>query len=286
VAAVQVTRSDGELDVGEDWSLITVTFNSAEQLRSTWAAAEYGNAHWIVVDNASMDGSAAVAEELGAEVVELRRNIGFGAANNVALSMVETPWTLFVNPDVEVGSPHDLTRLAEVGKATRALVAPQLMNRDGTDQPNARGLPFLVDKFANRSVQLPGARLTDYVRTGLEEPTFVAWVIGAAVGGATEAFRHLGGWDERFFIYYEDHDLGLRAWEAGMSLVVDPHVRWVHEWQRATMRPHFLPWKHEFISMRRFYKKYPELLARRRMGRRDGRFGELTNRLWNEIGDD
>jgi GT2 family glycosyltransferase len=250
-------------DHSGDWTLITVTYNSAHHLRESWTSAQVGDARWVVVDNASNDNSVTVAESLDAEVIRLPENVGFARANNAALERVTTPWVAFLNPDVTVASPADLTRLAAVSLANEgSLVAPQLINPDGSEQANARGLPFLIDKVAHRGLKLPGARLTDYARTGLSGPTFVAWVMGAALAGPTDVFRRLGGWDERFFIYYEDHDIGLRAWEAGTRVVVDPAVRWVHEWQRATTGARLTPWKHEIRSGKRFYSKYPELLGR------------------------
>lgn len=268
-----------------DWTLVTVTYNSAVQLRECWGASDVGRARWIVVDNASTDDSAEVASSLGAEVLRLTTNVGFSAANNVGLAVVATPWTMFVNPDVCVASGHDLSRLSAVSLSNdSAFVAPQLLNPDGTKQPNARGLPFLVDKLANRSVKLPGSRLEEYARSGFSGPTYAAWVIGAAMGGPTTSFRQLGGWDDGFFVYYEDHDIGLRAWEYGHPVVVDPSVLWLHQWQRATARLHPGPWKHELKSMHRFYQRYPELLTRRRLARCGG-FASLRSRLWTAASD-
>jgi N-acetylglucosaminyl-diphospho-decaprenol L-rhamnosyltransferase len=162
-----------------------------------------------------------------------------------------------------------------------ALVAPQLLNTDGSEQANARGYPYLVDKVANRSLRLPGSSLHDYARIGLHGPTYVAWVMGAAVGGPSSIFTMLGGWDDDFFIYYEDHDLPLRAWLSGVPTVVDPSVRWTHEWQRSTKQLRLRPWMHEVRSMRRFYGKYPELLTRRRMSG-SGRWASLSAKLWTK----
>lgn len=252
---------------GGDWSLVTVTHNSAATLRECWAAAEVGAAEWVVVDNASSDDSVEVARALGARVVPLARNLGFGAANNIGLTAVRRPWVAFVNPDVRIDEPDGLARLAALSRAHGALVAPQLLNPDGTEQPNARGLPYLASKLAHRGLPIPGAETRDYARTGLTGPTYVAWSIGAAVAAPTEVFRRLGGWDERFFIYYEDHDLGLRAWAAGVPVLVDPQVRWMHQWQRATTRPDPKAWRHEARSAVRFYRRYPHLLVRRSGGR-------------------
>lgn len=263
-----------------DWTIITVTFNSAHQLRAAWPCADIGLARWIVVDNASSDDSALVAEVLGAEVVRLPRNIGFAAANNIGLRQVRSPWVAFVNPDVEVAGAHDLDRLASVSVMNRALVSPQLLNTDGTMQPNARGLPFVVDKMANRSVRLPGSRPRDYTRTDLTAPTFVAWTMGAAVMGPSETVRQLGGWDERYFIYYEDHDFGLRAWRCGVPVVVDPGVRWRHGWDRATSRLSRTAWQHEIRSARKFYSAYPELVTRGRFAGAEAAYGGVQAMLW------
>jgi N-acetylglucosaminyl-diphospho-decaprenol L-rhamnosyltransferase len=271
--------------IGDPWTVVTVTYNSAEQLQRCWAGQAREDVQWIVVDNASADRSADCARDLGAdEVVRLDRNRGFGAANNVGMSRADCDWIMFVNPDVSIGPSADLDRLAAVSQANKdALIAPQLLNPDGSEQPNARGLPFLVDKLAHRSVPLPGARLHDYVRTGLREPTYVAWAIGAAVGGRLDVLRALGGWDERYVIYYEDHDLGLRAWQHDVPVVVDPTIRWRHEWQRETTRLRLGPWAHEVRSAGIFYATYPALLFPRR--RRSLPEGLLKGRLWREAND-
>lgn len=262
-----------------EWTLITVTYNSDEQLLSNWARADFGGARWLVVDNASSDRSVDTARELGAEVLALSANVGFGAANNLGLAAVKTRWTMFVNPDVIVDAA-DLNRLSLVSHANRgALVAPQLLNSNGTEQANARGLPFLVDKIAHRTVRRRSTHTTQYTRVGLAGPTFAAWAMGAAVGGPTAAFQSLDGWDERYFIYYEDHDLGLRAWNSGGAVVIDPSVRWAHQWQRATLGLAFAPWRHELRSMRIFYRSYPQLLSKSRFSN-SGQFAELRARLW------
>ncbi|MEK8107831.1 glycosyltransferase [Micromonospora sp. M12] len=122
---------------GHLWSVITVTYNSADTLRRCW-----GNAHkpyeWIVVDNNSADDSVAVAEELGARVVRLPENVGFSKANNVGVRHVTSEYVLFANPDLEVG-PDGFATLQGHLDAHGGLVAPQLLGTDGTPQPNGRG---------------------------------------------------------------------------------------------------------------------------------------------------
>ena len=74
------------------WSLVTVTFKSRPDLERFWAGGVASGIEWIVVDNASTDGSAELAESLGATVVRLSKNVGFGAANNVGIELASAQY--------------------------------------------------------------------------------------------------------------------------------------------------------------------------------------------------
>lgn len=279
--SISVTESSDRMDA---WTVITVSYNSADKLRECWSATPVpSHARWIVVDNASQDDSVAVARELGADVIELPKNVGFGAANNAALAETSTEFVLFANPDVTV-KWGDLPALGTLATETNCLVAPQLVFPNGETQQNSRGLPYLTDKLAHRNVKLPGSRLADYMRLDLTEPTYVAWVIGAAVGGLTEHFRRLGGWNDSYFIYYEDHEIGLRAWEQGLGVVVDPSHRWMHSWARATTGANYTAWRHEFRSAWTFYRRYPWLLTRLASPPDSEGITRLRSLLWKPVG--
>jgi N-acetylglucosaminyl-diphospho-decaprenol L-rhamnosyltransferase len=241
-----------------EWTLITVSYNSARTLERHWAGFDRSAARWIVVDNASTDDSAEVATRLGADVVRLDRNRGFSYANNVALRAATSKYVAFCNPDVEVDLAS-LEVLAGMVRERGAFVAPQLLNTDGTVQSSARGLPFLVDKLAHRGVQLPGSRVAEYLPqvTGTSP---VCWAMGAALCGTRADLLRIGGWNDAFFIYYEDHDIGLRAWRHGIPVLVTAEVRWRHAWARETTAFRMKPWIHEVASAARFYRRYPELL--------------------------
>jgi len=75
------------------WTVVTVTYNSAEVLSACWKGFDQAY-DWVVVDNNSTDDSAAVAEELGARVVRLPANVGFSAANNIGVSHSTNPYLL------------------------------------------------------------------------------------------------------------------------------------------------------------------------------------------------
>ncbi|WBB72506.1 glycosyltransferase [Micromonospora sp. WMMD1128] len=242
------------------WTVVTVAHNSAGTLRRCWRDRK--PYEWLVVDNASADDSAAVAAELGARVIRLPANVGFARANNVALREATGRYVLFANPDLEVRA-DDLPVLAGHLDVHGGLVAPQLLGTDGTPQANGRGFPYATAKLGNRNVW-PLSRLHASYRQVVApgETRYVAWVMGAAVAGRTADVAALGGWNERFFLYYEDHELGLRAWRRGLAVAVRGDVRWTHHWARATnsvrwSRAHNL----ELRSARTFFGMFPEFLV-------------------------
>lgn len=244
--------------MASDWSLITVTYNSAATLRRFWASGVPAGVEWIVVDNASSDDSVAAAKELGASVVELKDNLGFSAANNRGLSVAQGKYVAFVNPDV-TPTWDSLTTLESTIEDTGGLVAPQLLNADGSLQPNGRGAPLLAHKVLNRLTK--GPRENGYqVLTQAGERRAAFWLIGAVIAGRTDTVRSLGGWNERFFLYYEDKEICIRAWQHGLKVVVDGRVRWTHGWARETSRFRLTPWLREFQSMATFYSLYPEFV--------------------------
>ncbi|WP_194944446.1 glycosyltransferase family 2 protein [Aeromicrobium yanjiei] len=260
-----------------------MTYNSAEVLASSWSGVDLTDVHWIVVDNNSSDDSVRVAEKLGAEVISRQDNAGFSSSNNLALAQVDTTWTAFVNPDVTLDA-GSLGRLGELCIANNAFVAPQLRYPSGEQQANARGLPTPAAKLSHRGARIPGVNGADYARTHMESPTFVAWLMGAAVCGRTSDFKRIGGWNDDYFIYYEDHEMGLRAWQSGMSVVLDPHTSWIHQWQRETTTLSRSAWAAEFNSAKTFYRAFPDLLTAGRASR-SPRFDRLISSLWKEAKD-
>lgn len=256
-----MATSEEDIAMRPRWTLITVTYNSANVLAEHWRQVLPGGVEWIVVDNASSDGSAEEAERLGARVFKLTENVGFGRANNIGFREAMGDLVAFVNPDVAV-DVDSFDHLEDHVLAGGGLVAPQLVYGGGELQPGGRAAPSLSNKVLSR---LGVRRVKDayYIIAREGESRYVAWVIGAVVAATKRDWLRLGDpgpWDEKFFVYYEDSDLGLRAWSNGMTVRVVGGVRWIHSWSRATMRFRLTPWILEVTSMAKFYVRYPDLI--------------------------
>ncbi|MBK4346442.1 glycosyltransferase [Lacisediminihabitans changchengi] len=248
------------------WTLITVAFNSASELERYWSRPTPADVEWIVVDNSSTDDSALVAERLGATVIRLDHNVGFSAANNVGLAAARGEFIAFVNPDVSVEF-DDLPDLAQTIERNGGLVSPQLVNNDGRDQPNGRGAPLLLSKVVNRVSRQSAVHHSYLVFAEPGQERFIFWSMGAVVAGSAATFAALKGWDERFFIYYEDKDIAIRSWRSGRPVVLAGQFRWNHGWARETAHFRLSPWAHEIASLVKFYALYPEFIF-------GGRFAE------------
>lgn len=253
--------SDAHECIAPRWSVVTVTFNSADKLRTLWNCNLPEWVEWIVVDNASTDDSREWARSAGATVIELEQNVGFAAANNVGAAAAAGTFLALVNPDV-TATWSDLESTEAYLRDQRVLAAPALLNLDGTPQPNGRGAPRVRDKVLSRVAPSLARRVGYYSFAAGRDPHEVWWITGAVILCDVRIWQGLDGFDEGYFLYHEDVDLCVRAWRSGTKVVVMPRIAWTHGWERAARGLQFSAWKLELRSMLRFYKLYPGLVLR------------------------
>ncbi len=176
-----------------------------------------------VVDNASRDGSgAAVEDELGNQVTLLAspRNLGFGAACNQGAELwPRAKHLLFLNGDTELQSgAFDALIAAFRADAEIGVAGPALVEDDGAPQSSVRGHPtslaLLHQHTALRFLRFGASAYAAYKTPFASHPTEdadVDVVMGAALAVRGETFRALGGFDARYFLYFEEADLCRRV---------------------------------------------------------------------------
>jgi GT2 family glycosyltransferase len=215
------------------FAAVIVLHNSARELT---ALLESIDAHLAVrpqvicADSGSSDDGADVARNWGAEVVVMDGNPGYGAANNAAVELVREEVTVLLNPD-SLLIDGGIVRLAEIARASRALVAPSLLNDDRTVQDSAHPLPGGLDGYL-AALTVPRF-LPTKLRNRLQPfrsttRTEVGWAIGACLAAKTSLLRQLGPFDPADFLFAEDLDLCLRARALGIPTIFDPSVSLVH----------------------------------------------------------
>jgi len=223
---------------------VIVNFNAGDDLRAALASAarELHGRAWegFVVDNASHDGSAAIAREFAPAVtlVANAANVGFGRAVNQALARARAPFVLIMNPDCRL-EPGALAALeGELRREPQCAIAgPRILDPDGSVQGSARGDPDMFTGFFGRSAALrrlmpwlPASRrnVVD-VSVPADAPSLaVDWLSGACVLARREALVAEGGFDERYFLYWEDADLCRRLRTRGYDVRYVPAATAVH----------------------------------------------------------
>jgi len=222
-----------------------------------------------VVDNSSSDGSAMmVAKNYSwVNLIRLKTNLGFAGGHNTAYTQTDSPIFIVLNPDVIVlsGSLETLVQMFErFPKA--AIVAPCLLNPDGTTQFSARRF-YTWRTVVCRRVPIPGRKkVNNYHLMKDCNPNrlrSVDWVLGAAMGIRRSAFNKEGLFDTRYKLYFEDVDLCYFARKRGWDVLYCPQSKMIHDHQRASAKTFFNSTiiKH-FTSWIKFYlksKKYPKV---------------------------
>ena len=235
-------------------AVVIITYNSADVLPTCLASLRDGGADGVeltdvvVVDNASSDSSAEIAKAstgLPISVVQMTENTGYAAGLNAGVTAVRgrPPEALMVlNPDCRI-RPGALAALARTLQAPgRGVVAPRLVNPDGSLQPTLRRLPTVRGAFVEATL---GGRLAD--RLGVGELVFTdpphekagpaPWVTGAALLMAWSLLEAVGPWDERFLLYSEETEFMLRAADHGWSTWYEPAAVVEHKGGESDTKP-------------------------------------------------
>lgn len=195
-----------------------------------------------VVDNGSTDGSVERAEaHPGVDLIETGRNAGYGTAANLGVAQATEEWVLVVNPDIEF-EPQSIDQLVTVaGRWPRAAaLGPRIHTADGMLYPSARELPSLGRGIGHAAFGWlwPSNPWTASYRRERGTPVegVVGWLSGACLMVRREAFDAVGGFDEGYFMYFEDTDLCERLARSGWDVVYAPSATVVHHGGHATSR--------------------------------------------------
>lgn len=192
---------------GGDVTAIVVAYDSAHVLPQCLSALRREGVRIVLVDNASSDDTAALAEAAGATVIRNARNEGFGRAMNIGVAAADTPLCLLTNPDLVYG-PGAVDQLVAAARRwpDAGLIAPRIVEADGRVFFQADSL--LAPARAGAPRQAPP-----------EGDCCAGFLSGASLLVRREDFLALGGFDPQIFLFYEDDDLCRRMREAGRALV-------------------------------------------------------------------
>jgi len=234
--------------VTDELPVVTVTYSPGEHLErflSSLTVATDRPVSVLIADNGSVDGApeTAVQRYTNASLLNTGANLGYGRAVNRAVAELDSDdeFLVIANPDV-VWAPGSVDALLEVARRwpRAAAVGPLIRDPDGSVYPSARHLPSII-RGGMHAVVGPFWKRNPWsaaYRQEREEPSerTVGWLSGSCLLVRREAFAQIGGFDERYFMYMEDVDLGDRLERAGWQNVYVPAAEVLHDKGHSTGR--------------------------------------------------
>ena len=235
-------REDRGSDKPLDLSIVVVSYNTRDLtcdcIRSIDDSKLPMRHEVIVYDNASDDGSAELIESLFPKVKVIRsdQNVGFAAANNIAVETVRGEWVLLLNPDTQV-LDKGIERLFQYAAKTNergifggASITPggAVDFRSCWARPGLWGLSMRalgISSLAKNSKVLNPEEMPDWQRDSIKE---VDVITGCFLMLKKTTWDELGGFDVDYFMYSEETDLCLRAAKHGITRIFFPHARVLH----------------------------------------------------------
>jgi hypothetical protein len=190
-------------------------------------------------------------------------NPGYGAAVNRVRPDIAEPYFVVLNGDTEI-RPGALGALADyLAQHPRAgLVGPLLRHADGRVQPScypvASPLQLLLEESRAGALlgRIPWLRQR-YLRTWAHDrDRSVPWVLGAAMAVRATAFDSVGGFDESYFLYYEEVDLCQRLRDAGWEVHFTPTAEVIHDGGASTDQFPSAAARTYYASAARFYRSH------------------------------
>jgi len=203
---------------------VIVTYQSARTIGETLAAARRCHDEQlldcVIVDNGSRDGTQEVIQRAAnwARIVLTGKNNGFGKGCNIGLQHVTSPFTVFINPDavLEPEALRTMLRFMEqtptAGIAGPATVQQQKQGGATLQVTSQCPTPWTILRNVMPRYRTPLRPIVPG-----SPPSRTGWVSGAVFMARTELMNRLGGFDPRFFLYWEEMDVCMRAQAAGFE---------------------------------------------------------------------
>jgi len=236
-----------------------ISFNTAELLRDCLRSVLLQSpAEVIVVDNASSDGSAEIVRTEFPHVTLKANpiNLGYSKAANQAITSSTAEYVLLLNGDtvLEPGALLGLGNYLDLHPKA-GLVGPRLLNVDGSLQSSCRNFPRPFSLYPLIKY-IPIWRNYYLLTWEHNQDRVVPWVTGAALAIRRKAFTSTGGFDESYFMYFEEVDLSLRLQQKGWEIHFTPTSTIMHVGQASARQCRVEMEVELYNSTKLFYRKH------------------------------
>lgn len=253
-----------------DLSIVTISMNHGHFLKGLCESLEREsdsvNFEMIMIDNCSLDDTRSIIQNEFPWVNLVVNNEikNFSYNNNHGFSLARGRYVLFLNPDIVVldGALETLVAFMDHNPDV-GVCGPRLLNPDMSNQPSFRKYStpkILLMRGLKLDSFFPDSRcLKDYFMddVNVDSPINVDWLMGSAMVFRRDALNQVGGFDERYPLYFEDQDLCRRTWESNYRVTFVPHAEMIHYYARDSAKsPFSKKARMHYISMFYYFYKY------------------------------
>ncbi|UHQ55856.1 glycosyltransferase [Microbulbifer sp. YPW16] len=186
----------------------------------------------LVLSNLPSPQLRQYCQESGILYLENSEPLGFGANNNKAFRHLESKFGVSdqdffftINPDIQT-SGRDIEAMArKMEQEGLKIAAPNLVNQENVPEDNIRSYPSLIDCILRFTL---GSERSCVSKAEIQSTRETDWAAGAFLGFSVNAYRAVNGFDERYFMYYEDADICRRARQQGIGTYYLPTISATH----------------------------------------------------------
>lgn len=221
-----------------------ISHNNAAEIISTLKPHEWSRESAtikpFILSNTHEPELATYCQKHDIEHIQNNNQCGFGANNNKVFrvaseksNLTKNDMFFCINPDITT-TPNCLIQLKDTMLTNQiSIAAPNLINSEGILDDNIRSFPKLNSMIKRLVLK---SKDTQVDKSFLTENCSVEWASGAFLCFNAYTYQKLNGYDERYYMYYEDVDICRRAHKKGINITFLPQITAIHKGQRQSRR--------------------------------------------------
>ena len=190
------------------------------------------NVEVIIINNSKEENLSDLKEFYPLLTIIENENTGYSKANNLAAKRAKGEYLLFLNADTEILNDFTEDLVSKFQNVEFGAVGLKLQYKNGRFQNSFGLFPAILNEFRNRKTELSfkrnNVKFIKERESRYSEIKEVDWVTGAALFIRKNVLNKVGGFDERFFLFYEDIDLCFRLYKAGYKNYFYPYSAIIH----------------------------------------------------------
>ena len=210
-----------------DISIVILNYKSERHLPrciESLQAHLFDASYEILIINNDSEPIKSISPSVNLRIIENETNDGFAKACNKVAAIAQGKILFFLNPDTEIVSGNIMDLMKSLRDSSTGVVSPQLVTPSGEVQLWSAGYEItLWEVLCNNFGFIRSKNL--WKENNLPQPD---WTSGAALAISQELFQKIAGFDENFFMYFEDVDLCKRVRQEGLKILILPSVQVLH----------------------------------------------------------